>query len=188
MKRMILMEVMVLKALTGTGQKGYGDRPGWTAYTTEDEFTGKQSHYMRYYDQQLALAATFFLQGRLGIAEWYDGRLYFDVTFDAVMEHRGHIAPEEIDYEMRVTLPKGETSEDGGTVKLSFMDVEKAGETFLGTFVVDADPDEMKRGTAVAVRWYDPIRGKQVTKKIPLAGFTRCYDEVLRRYGVKRKK
>ena len=182
MKRLMLLAVCCIAVLTAVGQKVYGDRSGWQAYTVTDEFTGKRSHYMRYFDQQRVLAASFFLQGRFAILEWYDGRLYFDVTFDAVMDHRGHIADEDIFYELRVTLPQGEASEDSGEVRMEFGDVEEAGETFFGTFVVDADPDEMKRGTAVAVRWHDPIRGKQMVRKIPLTGFTKCYNECLRRY------
>lgn len=82
MKRLFVLAVSVLMALAVSAQKVYGDRPGWTVYTSEDEYSGKKSHCLRY---------------------------------------------------------------------------------------------------------YDPMRGKQVTKKISLAGFTKCYNECLRRYGVKVK-
>ena len=182
MKKIFVLAAMALVVLAAEAQKVYGDKPGWTAYTTEDEFTGKRSHYMRYFDEQRVLAATFFLQGRLGLLEWYDGMLYFDVTFDAVMEHRGHIPMKQIDYELRVVLPGNEDSKDWGEAELKFEDVEKSGQTFFGTFVVDADVEDMKRGRTVALRWDDPIRGRQVVRKISLSGFTRCYDECLRRY------
>ena len=189
MKRRLLF-MAVITMLVGTAMRAqvvYGDKAGWSVYTTEDEFTGKRSHYLRYFDQQLRLAASFFPgPNRLAILEWYDGKLYFDVTFDAVMDHRGHIAKEQIDYELRVTLPKGESSEDFGEATLKFGDVERAGETFFGTFVFDVDCDEMKQGSTVAVRWQDPIRGRQTVRKISLVGFTKCYDECLRRYGVKK--
>ncbi len=182
MKRFMFLTLLTLLYMTAMAQKVYGDKQGWTVYTTEDEFTGKRSHYMRYFDQNLALAASFFLQGRFAILEWYDGRLYFDVTFDAVMDRRGHIPDEQIDYDLRVNLPNNEVSEDSGTVKLSFGDVEEAGETFFGTFVMNADVEDMKRGQTVAVRWYDPIRGKQTVRKISLAGFTKCYEKCLNLY------
>ena len=161
----------------------YGDKKGWSVYTTEDDFTGKRSHSLRFYDEQRRLTASFFPgTNRLAVLEWYDGMLYFDVTFDAVMDHRGHIADEYISYELRVSLPKGESDEDSGSAKLMFGDVEKAGETFFGTFVMDVDLEELKRGSTVAVRWNDPIRRRQTVRKISLAGFTKCYDECIRRY------
>lgn len=188
MKRLFFLAAMAVLSVASMAQKVYGDKAGWTVYTTEDEFTGKRSHCLRYYDQQRVLAASFWPGiDRLAILEWYDGKLYFDVTFDAVMDHRGHIADEEIDYEWRVALPKGESAEDFGTVALKFGDVEQAGETFFGTFVFNADGEAMKAGQSVAVRWRDPIRGREMVRKISLVGFTRCYDECLRRYGVKKK-
>ena len=182
MKRMIFMAVVVLMTLAAKAQIVYGDKTGWTAYTTEDDYSGKKSHYMQYFDEKRRLAASFFLQGRLGLLEWYDGSLYFDVTFDAVMDNRGHISSKQIDYEIRIAQPKGESSEDYGEVELKFSDVEKSGETFFGTFVIDADVEEMKSGQSVAVRWNDPIRGRKTVKKISLVGFTKAYNECLRRY------
>lgn len=184
---LMVMAAILLITMAAQSQVVYGDKAGWSVYTTEDEFTGKRSHYLRYFDQQRRLAASFFPgPNRLAVLEWYDGRLYFDVTFDAVMDHRGHIAEEQIDYELRVTLPKNESSEDFGEATLKFGDVEQAGETFFGTFVFNVDCDDMKQGSTVAVRWQDPIRGRQTVRKISLTGFTRCYDECLRRYGVKK--
>ena len=65
--------------------------------------------------------------------------------------------------------------------------VERAGDTFFGTFVFDMDAATMKAGRSVAVRWTDPLRGKQVVRKISLAGFTRCFDECIRRYREDRR-
>lgn len=184
---LMVMAAVMLTTITARSQVVYGDKTGWSVYTTEDEFTCKRSHYLRYFDQQRRLTASFFPgPNRLAVLEWYDGRLYFDVTFDAVMDRRGHIPEENIDYEVHVSLPKGEAIEDWGTVKLKFGDVEQAGETFFGTFVFDMDCDALKQGSTVAVRWQDPIRGRQTVRKLSLQGFTRCYDECLRRYGVKR--
>lgn len=184
MKRKLLIALMTLIAvLQGAAQKVYGDKQGWTVYTMEDEFSGKKSHYLRYYDQQKTLTASFFPNtNKLAVLEWYDGKLFFDVTFDAVMDNRGHIPAEEIDYEIRINLPKGESNEDYGTVKLKFNDVEKSGETFFGTFTINVDSDDLKRGSTVAVRWYDPIRGRQTVRKINLSGFTKCYNECIHRY------
>ena len=188
-KRMILMALTVLVALAAQAQIVYGDKPGWTVYTTENEYTGKVGHCLRYYDEQRRLAGSFWPgSDRLAVLEWYDGVLYMDETLDAVTERRGQIPDREIDYEVRVALPKGDSVEDEGTVNLSFGDVERAGETFFGTFVFDADAKAMMQGQTIAVRWYDPIKQKTLVKKMSLLGFTRCYDEVLRRYGVKRKR
>lgn len=187
MKRLLILAVAALMVLAAGAQKVYGDRPGWSVYTTEDEYSGKKSYSLRYYDQQRTLVASFFPgRDRMAVLEWYDGRLYFDVTFDAVMDHRGHIADEEIAYEWRVEPTKGEATEDAGVVNLSFGDVEQAGDTFFGTFIFDADCEAMMAGKSIAVRWLDPIKGKQIVRKFSLAGFTRCYDECLRRYGVKK--
>ena len=71
---------------------------------------------------------------------------------------------------------------------MKFGRVEHVGDTFFSTMVFDVDCDALMAGKWIAVRWQDPLRQEQVVKRIPLAGFTRCYDEVLRRYGVKRKK
>ena len=186
---MILMAVVVLVALGARAQIVYGDKSGWEAYTMEDEYTGKKTHYMRYYDQQQRLAASFFPgPNRMAVLEWYDGLLYFDVTFDAVMDNRGHIAKEQIDYEWRIAQVNGEADEDSGTVAMKYGDVKRAGETFYGFFMFDADADAMMSGQSIAVRWNDPIKGKKLVRKISLMGFTRCYDEVLRRYEANRKK
>lgn len=179
----------VVTALQMQAQVVYGDKQGWVAYTTEDEYTGKKSHFMHYFDDRQRLAAAFFPgSNRMAVMEWYDGVLFMDETLEAVTEHRGEFPDRQVDYEWRVTLPKDDSTEDFGTVNMTFGDVERAGDTFFGTFVFDADLDAMMAGKWIAVRWNDPLRQKQVVRKISLAGFTRCYDEVLRRYGVKRKK
>lgn len=179
----------VVTVLQVQAQKVYGDKPGWTVYTTEDEYTGKRSHYMRYYNDRRELAASFFPgPNRMAVLEWYDGVLFMDETLEAVTERHGEFPDCEVDYEWRVALPKNDSAEDFGTVKMTFGDVERVADTFFGTFVFDADGDAMKAGQSIAVRWHDPMRGKQVTRKISLAGFTKCYNECLRRYGVKRKK
>jgi len=187
MKKMILMALMSLVVLTAMAQVVYGDKSGWTAYTTEDEYTGKRSHYMRYFDERRRLAAVFFLQGRMGVMEWYDGVLFMDETLEAVTERHGEFPDRQVDYEWRVALPKDDSDEDFGTVKMTFGDVERAGDTFFGTFVFDMDAATMKAGRSVAVRWTDPLRGKQVVRKISLAGFTRCFDECIRRYREDRR-
>ena len=185
----ILAAMALMVAAAAMAQKVYGDRPGWTVYTSEDEYTGKRSHYMRYYNDRRELAASFFPgPNRLAVLEWYDGVLFMDETLEAVTERHGEFPDREVDYEWRVALPKNDSAEDFGTVKMRFGDVERVADTFFGTFVFDADGDAMKAGQSIAVRWHDPMRGKQVTKKISLAGFTKCYNECLRRYGVKRKK
>ena len=184
---MALMAVVTV--LQVQAQKVYGDKPGWTVYTTEDEYTGKRSHYMRYYNDRRELAASFFPgPNRMAVLEWYDGVLFMDETLEAVTERHGEFPDREVDYEWRVTLPKDDSTEDFGTVKMKFGRVEHVGDTFFGTMVFDVDRDAMKAGQSIAVRWTDPLRDKQVTRKISLAGFTKCYNECLRRYGVKRKK
>ncbi len=164
-------------------------RGGWETYTTEDEYTGKKNHYMRYFDDRERWTASFFPgPNRLGVLEWYDGVLFMDETLEAVTEHHGKLPERDVDYEWRVELPKDDSTEDFGTVKMKFGGVEQVGDTFFSTMVFDVDRDALMAGKWIAVRWQDPLRHEQVVKRISLAGFTRCYDEVLRRYGVKRKK
>ena len=189
MKKMFVLALMSLVVSAVQAQVVYGDRPGWTVYTSEDEYSGKKSHCLRYYDQQRALAASFWPGiDRMAVLEWYDGVLFMDETLEAVTERHGEFPDRQVDYEWRVALPKNDSAEDFGTVKMTFGDVERVADTFFGTFVFDADGDAMMAGKWIAVRWNDPLRQEQVVKRISLAGFTRCYDEVLRRYGVKRKK
>jgi hypothetical protein len=179
---MALMSVMV-SAVSAQVARG-----GWGAYTTEDEFTGKKNHYMRYFDDRERWTASFFPgPNRLGVLEWYDGVLFMDETLEAVTERHGEFPDRQVDYEWRVALPKDDSNEDFGTVKMTFGDVERAGDTFFGTFVFDMDAATMKAGRSVAVRWTDPLRGKQVVRKISLAGFTRCFDECIRRYREDRR-
>ena len=111
-----------------------------------------------------------------------------DETLEAVTERHGEFPDREVDYEWRVALPKDDSTEDFGTVKMKFGGVEQVGDTFFSTMVFDVDRDALMAGKWIAVRWNDPLRGKQVTRKISLAGFTKCYNECLRRYGVKRKR
>ena len=189
MKKMFLMVMMALVVSAVQAQVVYGDKQGWEAYTTEDEYTGKKSHYMRYFDDRQRLAASFFPgPNRMAVLEWYDGVLFMDETLEAVTEHHGKLPERDVDYEWRVELPKDDSTEDFGTVKMKFGRVEHVGETFFSTMVFDVDCNDLMDGKWIAVRWHDPLRQEQVVKRIPLAGFTRCYDEVLRRYGVKRKK
>ena len=186
MKKMILVALMSLAVSAMSAQVARG---GWEAYTTEDEYTGKKNHYMRYFDDRQRLAASFFPgPNRLGVLEWYDGVLFMDETMEAVTEHHGKLPERDVDYEWRVELPKDDSTEDFGTVKMKFGGVEQVGDTFFSTMVFDVDRDALMAGKWIAVRWNDPLRHEQVVKRISLAGFTRCYDEVLRRYGVKRKK
>jgi len=187
MKKMMVMALMaVVTVLQMQAQVAHG---GWEVYTTEDEFTGKKSHYMRYFDDKERWTASFFPgPNKLGVLEWYDGVLFMDETEKAVLEHHGKLPERDVDYEWRVELPKGDSTEDFGTVKMKFGGVEHVGDTFFSTMVFDVDRDALMAGKWIAVRWQDPLRQEQVVKRIPLAGFTRCYDEVLQRYGVKRKK
>ena len=70
MKKMFLMAAMALMVATAAmAQKVYGDRTGWTVYTSEDEYSGKKSHCLRYYDQQRALAASFW-PANLLLVQW----------------------------------------------------------------------------------------------------------------------
>jgi hypothetical protein len=181
---------LVLTALTAGAQNGaVGNRQGWTVDVSEDAFSGKKDYHCFYYDQQKVLGAVYYPEsGFLTVIDWFDGKLYFDVSFDAVMDNRGHIAKEQIDYEWRIAQVNGEADEDFGTVAMKYGDVKRAGETFFGTFIFDADADAMMSGQSIAVRWKDPIKGKKLVRKISLMGFTRCYDEVLRRYEANRKK
>ena len=182
MKKFFVLTALAVICMATRAQKVYGDRPGWTAYTTEDEFSGKRSHYMRYFDEQRVLAAVYFMQGRMGVMVWNDGVLFMDETVEAVTEHHGKLPSREVDYEWRVAMAKGESEEDFGSVKMTFGSVERVGDTFFSTFVFDADTEAMKAGQWIAVRWHDPLRDEQVTRRISLAGFTRCYDECIRRY------
>ena len=130
MKKLFLMAVMVLTALTAMAQGG------WEAYTTEDEYTGKKNHYMRYFDDRQRLAASFFPgPNRLGVLEWYDGVLFMDETEKAVLDHHGKLPERDVDYEWRVELPKDDSTEDFGTVKMKFGGVEQVGDTFFSTMV-----------------------------------------------------
>ena len=186
MKKMFVLALMSLVVSAVQAQVARG---GWEAYTTEDEYTGKKSHYMRYFDDRERWTASFFPgPNRLGVLEWYDGVLFMDETLEAVTEHHGKLPERDVDYEWRVELPKDDSTEDFGTVKMKFGGVEHVGDTFFSTMVFDVDRDALMAGKWIAVRWQDPLRQEQVVKRISLAGFTRCYDEVLRRYGVKRKK
>ena len=160
MKKMFILALMSVMMSAVSAQVARG---GWEAYTTEDEYTGK-------------------------VLEWYDGVLFMDETLEAVTEHHGKLPERDVDYEWRVELPKDDSTEDFGTVKMKFGRVEHVGDTFFSTMVFDVDRDALMAGKWIAVRWNDPLRHEQVVKRISLAGFTKCYDEVLRRYGVKRKK
>ena len=163
MRRILVLAAMALMVATAAmAQKVYGDRPGWTVYTSEDEYSGKKSHCLRYYDQQRALAASFWPGiNRMAVLEWYDGVLFMDETLEAVTERHGEFPDREVDYEWRVALPKNDSAEDFGTVKMTFGDVERVADTFFGTFVFDADGDAMKAGWA--------------SVKLALAGFILPY-------------
>ena len=188
MKRMILMAVMVLAALAARAQIVYGDDSGWEVDSLEDKYTGKKAYYMRYYDERQRLAAAYFpTSGRLAVVEWYPGALFMDETVEAITERHGKFPERQVDYEWRVALPGDESSEDFGTAKMTFGHVEYVGDTFFGKLSFEVDCYELMDGKSIAVRWHDPMRDEKLVRKIWLMGFTRCYDEVLRRYGVKRK-
>ena len=181
-KRLFLMVAMVLMALAAMAQGGIGKAPGWTVQSYDDDFTDEKTYNLEYYDQQKVLTAVYFpAEGRMTLVDWYDGTLYFDVTFDAVMDYRGHIGEKYISYDIHVGLPKGESREDSGNTKIRFSDVQKAGQLFYGMFNIFPTLDDLKRGTTINVRWNDPIRGRETVKKISLAGFTKKFEECAKR-------
>jgi hypothetical protein len=197
MKRLILMAVVVLTALTAMAQGGIGKAPGWTVQSYDDDFTDEKTYNLEYYDQQKVLTAVYFPnEGRMTLVDWYDGKLYFDVTFDAVMDYRGHIGEKYISYDIHVGLPKGESREDSGNTKMKYSDVQKAGQLFYGMFNIFPTIDDLKRGTTINVRWNAPIRGRETVKKISLAGFTKKFEEcakksvenLMRKNGIEPKK
>lgn len=181
-KRMFLMVVMVLGVLTAMAQGGIGKAPGWAVDVSEDDFSGEKTYRCMYYDQQKVLTAVYWpMSGALTVIDWYDGKLYFDVTFDAVMDNRGHIADRYISYDVHVNFPKGESREDNGVTKQGFTDVSRAGEVFMCMFNIYPTLDDLKRGTSIAVRWDDAIKGKTMVKKISLVGFTKCFEDCAKR-------
>ena len=176
------MAAMVLVALAAMAQGGIGKAPGWAVDVSEDDFSGEKTYRCMYYDQQKVLTAVYWpMSGALTVTDWYDGKLYFDVTFDAVMDNRGHIADRYISYDIHVNFPKSESREDNGVTKQGFTDVSRAGEVFMSMFNIYPTLDDLKRGTSIAVRWDDGIKGKTVVKKISLAGFTRCFEDCAKR-------
>lgn len=178
MKKLFLMAVVALTALTAMAQGGIGKAPGWTVQSYNNDFTDEKTYNLEYYDQQKVLTAVYFpAEGRMTLVDWYDGTLYFDVTFDAVMDYRGHIGERYISYDIHVGLPKGESREDSGNTKIKYSDVQKAGQLFYGMFNIFPTLDDLKRGTTINVRWNDPIRGRETVKKISLAGFTKKFEE-----------
>lgn len=182
MKRLMMMAVLVLTVLTAWAQGGIGKAAGWAVDVSTDDFSGEKTYRCMYYDQQKVLTAVYWPQsGAMTLVDWYDGKLYFDVTFDAVMDNRGHIADRYISYEIHVNLPKGESREDDGTAKMGFSDVSRAGEVFMSMFNINPTLDDLKRGTSLAVRYEDPIKGRQVVKKVSLSGFTKCFEDCARR-------
>ena len=187
----------VVTVLTAMAQGGIGKAPGWTVQSYNNDFTDEKTYNLEYYDQQKVLTAVYFpAEGRMTLVDWYDGTLYFDVTFDAVMDYRGHIGERYISYDIHVGFPKGESREDSGNAKIKYSDVQKAGQLFYGMFNIFPTLDDLKRGTTINVRWNDPIRGRETVKKISLAGFTKKFEEcakksveeLMRKNGIEPKK
>lgn len=183
MKRMILMAAMVLVALTAMAQNGaVGKRQGWTVDVSEDDFSGKKNYRCLYYDQQKVLGAVYYPEsGYMAVIDWFEGKLYFDVTFDAVMDNRGQIDDRYVDYDLHVNLPGGKSREDSGRARQAFSDVQKAGQVFFSMTNVNPTLDDLQRGTSMAVRWYDSIKRKTVVRKISLQGFTKCLEDCAKR-------
>ena len=182
MKRMILTAVTVLVALAAMAQSK-GVASGWKVTTSTDDFTDEKSYRCDYFEGKNPLPSAVYWprSGAMTIIELFDGSLYFDVTFDAVMDNRGHINDKYIDYDLHIKFPKGEIREDSDHTNMGYMDIKRAGETFAGMFNIVVTLDDLKRGTSIAVRWEDPIKGKTVVKKISLTGFTKCFEECAKR-------
>lgn len=183
MKRMILMAVLVLTALAAGAQNGaVGNRQGWTVDVSEDDFSGKKNYRCLYYDQQKVLGAVYYPEsGFLTVIDWFDGKLYFDVSFEAVMDNRGQIEDHYVTYDIHVNLPGGKSREDTGTARQGFSDVERAGQVFFSMTNVSPTLDDLKQGLSISVRWDNPIKRKTVVRKISLQGFTKCLEDCAKR-------
>ena len=178
MKRLVILAALAAMAVSVWAQGGIGAAPGWSVTAFEDSFTDEKTYNLEYYDQQKVLTAVYFpAEGRMTLVDFYDGKLYFDVTFDAVWENRGQIGSKSIQYDIHVGLPNGESREDSGTTAIKYSDVQEAGQLFYGMFNIYPTLDDLKRGSIINVRWNDPIRGRETVKKISLSGFTKKMEE-----------
>ena len=186
MRRILVLAAMALMMATAAMAQGargpVGKKPGWAVDVSVDDFSGKKDYRCFYYDQQKVLGAVYYPEsGFMAVIDWFDGKLYFDVSFDAVMDNRGQIDDRYVAYDIHVNLPGGKSREDSGTARQGFSEVQKAGQVFFSMTNINPTMDDLKQGLSLSVRWDDPIKRKTVVRKISLQGFSKCLEECAKR-------
>jgi len=132
---------------------------------------------------QKKIDAVFFPNdSSIKIIKDYNGTSYFDACWKAAVEHDGRIASKEIQLDCRL-ITNGQFEEFSfDNVSIYYRGYEDDGKIgisgFYSYFYLSVSSEQLKKANYLTFKYYDSISGEVLTKKLSLAGFTKCINSI----------
>ena len=165
MRKFILMFFLILIANI-TRAQGY-----WKLESNEDDYTM----------EKIYMIVHFPANNSLRVVKTYDGLAYFDTAWDAAVKNDGNISSRITSVDYRLIITKDNYTEDSYDTTMYFEGYGDDGKIdtdgFFSYFYLPFEPDQLKKSNYLSLKYNDKVAGS-IVKRISLAGFTKCYNQV----------
>lgn len=175
-KNKLLLLLLVILGTTARAQ-GY-----WKLDSNVDDYTMEKS-YILIHRLNNDIDAIFYPEdGALKVFKDYGERAYMRQAIDAVVDNDGRINDNVTTIYCRLINTASDYEEFVlEDYKIKFKGADEDGKIgvnggFYSYFYVLFKPEQLKKANFVSFRYYDTVSDKVVTKRISLAGFTKCYN------------
>ena len=175
MGKFILMFFLILMANI-TRAQGY-----WKLESNEDDYTMEKIYMIVHYVDGNIDAVYFPANNSLRVVKTYDGLAYFDTSWNAAVKNDGKISSRITSVDYRLIITKDNYTEDSYDTTMYFEGYGDDGKIdtdgFFSYFYLSLEPDQLKKSNYLSLKYYDKVAGP-IVKRISLAGFTKCYNQV----------
>ena len=179
MKKYLLMLLMLVVTTAAVHAQGY-----WRLKSQMDNYTMEYSYAIVHYVGRDCDAVYFPADSTLKVIRDYDGLTYFDTTWKAAIENDGKIDSYETNVSYRFIISKDDYYENDFNAQVDFEGYSDDGKIgvnnggFFSSFYLPVIPTAMKMSNYFTCMYYDKISSKTITKRLSLAGFTKCYNQM----------
>ncbi len=174
MKKLGLLLVMMLLSATAYCQGR------WVLDSTTDDYTMEKNYILVHYEAKTIDAVFYPNDSSIKIIKDYNGSSYFDACWNAAIENDGRIDSKEVQLDCRL-ITNGQFEEfsfdDLRIYYRGYEDDGKIGTSgFYSYFFLNVSPEQLMKANYLTYRYFDSISGDVLTKRISLAGFTKCMN------------
>lgn len=178
MKKVLLVLALVMSCMLASAQ-GY-----WKLESDIDDYTMEESYTLVHYLDGKIDAFYYEDLGVLNVIKKY-GTPYLSKAIDAAVYHNGKIEDNVTTIYCRLINTASDYEEfELENQKIMFKGYEDDGKIgvdgFYSYYFIKCGADQLKKANFISFQYYDPISEQTVTKRISLAGFTKCYNQIKR--------